>query len=103
RVVTERVVETLEMIDVDHDDRERFLAALGAMQLAVERILQEAPVVQSRERVAQREYAHRIAQLQVRERRAKPVGQCAQAPLRLRRSRSSLAGDRERKMQQRKH
>jgi hypothetical protein len=43
------------------------------------------------------------AQLEVGERRPEPVGQRAQAPLRLRRSRSSLAGDGERKMQQRQH
>ena len=101
--MAEGVVEPLEVIDVDHDDRDRFAIALAAVQLAIERILHVTPVVQSGEAVAQREHAERIAELEVCKRGTDSIGQCTQSPFRFNFGTLGNAVDGEREIQQPKH
>lgn len=48
------IVEVLEMIDIQHEDREWDLAAFGALELAFERNLHEVPVKQACKRIPDR-------------------------------------------------
>ena len=53
--VAEPVVQPLEVVDVDQQDRERLAGALDALDLAREVVLEEAVVVQLGEAVGDRE------------------------------------------------
>jgi uncharacterized protein (DUF1778 family) len=61
--VAEPVVQALEVVDVDHEDRERLLRALDAPDLAREVVLEEAVVVQPREPVGDRELVQHFVRL----------------------------------------
>src|SRR3712207_6928366 len=52
RVVAERVVDLLEVVDVEQHERSAAAVAGGALELALERLVEVAPVVQAGERVA---------------------------------------------------
>src|SRR5439155_9800293 len=56
---------------------------LSAMQFAGEHVFEVAPVVQTRESVAQGHLSERIAQIEIGERRRNSVGHRAQAQFRL--------------------
>ena len=53
-LVAEGVVQRLEVVDVEHHQRERKHLPRAAGQLAVQRLRQVAPVEEPRQRVAQR-------------------------------------------------
>src|SRR5206468_1205589 len=82
-----------EVVDVDHYDGHRLAATLSAMQFAGEHVFEVAPVVQTRESVAQRHLAERIAQFEIGERRANSVGHRTQAQFRVLRRTSGAWAD----------
>ena len=67
RIVPERVVESLEVVQVEHREAERGIPAQGAMQLAGEGVLEVAPVEQSRQRIARGLLVQLLPQSQVRQ------------------------------------
>ena len=52
--MTEAVIETLEMVDVDHDHADGRLVPACSAQLALQGLFQVAPVKQAGQRVANR-------------------------------------------------
>src|SRR5215472_1252590 len=65
RLVAERIVDALEVIEIHHDGREPGARAPGADQLAPQELAQEAPVVETGHRIAYRllgELAQRVLQ-----------------------------------------
>ena len=57
-----RVVEALEMVDVDHDDRQVRSVPAARGELAIQERIEEARVVQAGQRVRHREPFHRLDQ-----------------------------------------
>src|SRR5450631_2047056 len=78
-VVSELVIESLEVIDVDHHYGHRLAAALSAMQLSVECVFQVTSVVQPGETIPQRHLTQRVAQFEVCQRGPDSVRHRAQA------------------------
>src|SRR5256885_6462568 len=66
----ELIIEPLEVIRIEHEYGERVAGALRPRQLALERFLEEAPVIQAGEMVANGLVSQRIPQVQVRQREA---------------------------------
>ncbi len=66
-LVAEGVVETLEVIQVEHDDRQRTPAPLRLPDLPRQGLLHEAAVEQPSERIADRLVAQGVSQAQVRQ------------------------------------
>ena len=64
------VVESLEVIDIEHEDGERQPAPCGAHQFAFQRDFQVAPVEQAGQGIADRLRAQRLLQAQVRQRKS---------------------------------
>ena len=69
------VVEALEMVEIDHHDRQRAFAALGEADVAIEHVLHVAAVVEPGERVAQGLGAQLLAQRDIGEGERHGVGQ----------------------------
>src|SRR5450759_1325244 len=67
------VVDALELVDVEHHDRQRGFAAARARDLHFERVQTVRAVETSRQRVAQAVVAHFREELHVMERDAEPV------------------------------
>src|SRR5258708_33323597 len=63
--MTERVIETLEIIDIQHDQATMVPIARGARQFTLQRLFQVASVEQPGQRVADRLLAQGFAQLQI--------------------------------------
>ena len=61
--MTEAVVDQLELVDVDHQQREKMLGAQRAIRLRLEPLVEVAPVEEPRERVGLRESLQRLALL----------------------------------------
>ena len=55
-----RVVEPLEVVEVEHDDPDRVPIARGASHLPLQRLFHVAPIEQPRQRVANRLAAQRL-------------------------------------------
>ena len=71
-----RVVDALEVVDVDHQHQRRLAGAGDPVDLAGQRELELAPVRQARERIAARELAQAVDhRLQPRGARPRPVRQ----------------------------
>lgn len=68
------IVETLEVIDIEHDDRERLLATACAGCFARQRIFHVAAVEKSRQRIVQRLMTQRFLQMQVGQRERQLLG-----------------------------
>ena len=80
-VVTERIVELLEEVEVDHHDAERAAAAFGAAELALEGLFQIATVEEAGQRIADRLIAQRLAELEIRDGEAELIGHGGGEPL----------------------
>src|SRR5882724_388406 len=58
------IIETLEMVQVNEQQRQRLILADGTMQLAVEAFLHEPPVKEAGQRIADRLVAKSFAKTQ---------------------------------------
>ena len=70
----EAVVDELELVDVEEQDGDLFLRALGARKSVVEAVDEERTVRQPGERIGQR-LAHRVGGARRRERHARVLGE----------------------------
>jgi hypothetical protein len=73
--VPEGVVEALEVVQVHHDQAKRAAAAVGAHQLALERLFHVAPVEKPAEWVANGLHPQLLAQLEVSQGQRQVLGQ----------------------------
>src|SRR5205823_14240427 len=62
RFVSESVVESFEVVDIDHQDGDGEPPARGASQLSLQRLFQVTPIEEARQRVANRQVAESLPQ-----------------------------------------
>ncbi len=79
--MTERVVELLEEVEVDHHDAQGAATAFCAAELALERLLQIATVEEAGQRIANRLIAQRLTELEIRDGEAELIGHGGGEPL----------------------
>ena len=72
--VAQRVIEPLEVVQVEHERGERPLFAVGAAQFAFQRFLHVTPVIEARQRIADGLDVQRLAQAQAGQRQAQVIG-----------------------------
>ena len=75
-----RSLRQLEIVEIDHQHRGRIAAAFGQADIAFQRVLHIAPVVQPGQRIAQRLGAQLFAQRNVRQRQRHRIGQRLRQP-----------------------
>src|SRR6266849_8169873 len=68
--MTEAIVDELEFVDIDHEQREEMLRAQRAIRLGLEPLVEVTPVEEPGERVGVREPQQRLALLLLHEARA---------------------------------
>src|SRR5204862_8278230 len=73
--VPDLVVDLLEVVEVEDDQRQLAVVAVGAGDLARERLVEEAPVVEAGERVEVRELARLPEPPRIRDRRRRALGE----------------------------
>ncbi len=73
--MAEAVVDRLEAVEVDEQDRDVAPAALGALESVGEAVAEQRPVGQARQRVMQRLVDHRVDGLRVRQGKARVLGE----------------------------
>src|SRR5438552_12917978 len=68
--MSEAIVDALELVDVDHEEREQVLRPQGAIELGLEPAVEVPAIEEPGERVGLREPLHRLALLLLEEARA---------------------------------